>query len=339
MEISVGAFLAPACGDYRGSYRSIPPREPSLNAETQLPFHGDGADLRTELGLLALPFIWGINFPLIKLALTEIPPLAFNALRFPLAAGTLWVFLRLGRGIRRPRRDDVLRLAALGIWGNVVYQFLFIFGVSKTSAGNASLLLSTTPVWAALLSTAAGHERPGPRVWQGVSLAVLGMVLVVAGGEGFRFATDTMTGDLLMVAAAMTWASYSVGSQPLIHRYGAVSVTAWTLWAGTPILVVLGLPDLAATSPGSASGTALFTVGYAGVLAVAVAYLLWNRAVRVLGNSRTAIYSNTVPVVALAGAWLFLSEVPTPLQLAGATVILAGLTLARSRQRAPPPRE
>jgi len=84
----------------------------------------------------------------------------------------------LGRGVRRPRRSDVLRLVALGIWGNVVYQFLFIFGVSETSAGNASLLLSTTPVWAALLSTAAGHERPGPRVWQGVSLAVLGMVLV-----------------------------------------------------------------------------------------------------------------------------------------------------------------
>lgn len=241
--------------------------------------------------------------------------------------------------MRRPRRSDVLRLVALGIWGNVVYQFLFIFGVSETSAGNASLLLSTTPVWAALLSTAAGHERPGPRVWQGVSLAVLGMVLVVAGGEGFGFGTATLRGDLLMVAAAMTWASYSVGSQPLIHRYGAVSVTAWTLWAGTPLLVILGLPDLASTSLPGVSTPALLTVGYAGVLAVAVAYLLWNRAVRVLGNARTAIYSNTVPVVALAGAWLFLGEVPTPLQLVGAAVILSGLTRARSGRRSTPPRE
>lgn len=245
----------------------------------------------------------------------------------------------MGRGVRRPARRDLPRLVALGIWGNVVYQFLFIFGVDHTSAGNASLLLSTTPVWAALLSTAAGHERPGRRVWQGVALAFLGMVLVVAGGQGFSFGTETLTGDLLMVAAAVTWASYSVGSQPLIHRYGAISVTAWTLWAGAPLLVVLGLPDLSRTDLGRVSTPALLTLGYAGILAVAVAYLLWNRAVRVLGNSRTAIYSNTVPVVALAGAWLFLDEVPTPLQLTGAAVILSGLTLARSRRITTPPEE
>jgi len=279
--------------------------------------------------------IWGINFPLIKVALAEIPPLAFNALRFPLAALVLLALVAATGGMRRPEPGDALRLVGLGVLGNVVYQLLFIFGLAATTAGNASLLLATTPAWTALLSTAVGHERLARRVWLGVFGAVGGMVLVVAGGDGFRFSGATLTGDLLMVAASMTWATYTVGARPLIQRYGAMPVTAWTLWAGTPALVLLGIPALTRTDLGSVSGASWGALVYAGVLAISVAYALWNRGVRRLGNARTAIYSNTVPVVALAAAWIGLGEVPTLLQLTGAGVILAGLTLARTGRGRP----
>jgi drug/metabolite transporter (DMT)-like permease len=62
---------------------------------------------------------------------------------------------------------------------------------------------------------------------------------------------------------------------------------------------------------------------------VGIAYLLWYRGVQRLGNSRTAVYSNLVPVAALLTAWLWLHEVPTGLQIGGATVILAGISMAR----------
>lgn len=71
---------------------------------------------------------------------------------------------------------------------------------------------------------------------------------------------------------------------------------------------------------------------YSGLLSLALAYLLWYRGVQVLGNNRTAIYSNLVPVMALLTAWLWLGEVPTALQLGGAAIILAGLTTARFAQ-------
>jgi len=66
-----------------------------------------------------------------------------------------------------------------------------------------------------------------------------------------------------------------------------------------------------------------------GVLAIGLAYLLWYRGVQLIGNSRTAAYSNLTPVVALAVAWVWLGEVPRLLQLGGAAVVLVGLTLAR----------
>lgn len=274
--------------------------------------------------------IWGVNFPLIKVALEDFHPLAFNALRFPLAAAVLLLLMKATGGVRWPEPRDRMKVIGLGILGNVVYQLLFIVGLSRTGAGNASLLLSTTPAWTALLSTAAGHERLAGRVWLGIAGAVGGMVLVVSGGQGFRFGGGSLVGDGLMIVASMTWALYTVGGRPLIQRYGAMAVTGWTLWAGMPGLVLLGIPALLRTDFSQVSAGSWGALAYAGILAISVAYALWNRGVRRLGNARTAIYSNTVPVVALAAAWIGLGEVPTPLQLGGAAVILGGLTLART---------
>ncbi len=282
-------------------------------------------------GLLLMAVIWGVNFPLIKAALSEIPPLAFNALRFPLAALTVFLILRRKGALPWPRRADWPRVVFLGILGNLVYQGFFIFGVDLTLAGNASLLLATTPVWTLGLSSLRGHERPGPLVWIGVLATLTGMVLVVLGGEmSLAVQESTLRGDLLILGGAVTWSAYTVGSRGLIATYGSVPVTAWTLWIGTVGLVLLGLPSLARTPLAQVSLLAWGGVAYAGILAIGLAYLLWYRGVQNIGNARTAAYSNLTPVVALGIAWAWLGEVPTLLQIAGAGIILGGLTLARA---------
>lgn len=286
---------------------------------------------RTEFGLLALALIWGANFPIIKQALEELPPLAFNALRFPLASAALLGILVLGPGLSLPRRADVPRILALGVLANVFYQLLFIYGLDRTTAGNASLLLSTTPVWTAILSSLAGHERIPTIAWLGLAGTVVGMALVVSGGGvGLDLGTDTIVGDVLIIVAAGTWAVYTVSARSLIHRYGSLPVAAWTLWVGTTVLVVIGAPAVFDTELSAVSGRAWFGVAYAGILAIGVAYALWNVGVRVLGNARTAAHQNLVPVVALTGAWILLGERPTAVQLFGAAVIIGGVTLTRT---------
>lgn len=286
-------------------------------------------DGTTELGLVVLAAIWGINFSVVKAVLATLDPLALNALRFPLAAGVLAV-----AAARLPgpplRREDRVRLVLLGLLGNVVYQMAFIEGIDRTLAGNASLILATSPVWTVLLSTALGHERANALVLGGAGMALAGMVLVVVGGgQRLGWGWATMKGDLLMVVAALLWSLYTVGAGSYVRRYGAIRVTAWTLWVGTPVLFLAGLPALAATPWDAVRAWTWAGVAYAGVFSVGVAYLLWYRGVKRLGNSRTALYSNLVPVAALATAWLWLGERPTQLQLGGAGVILAGISLAR----------
>ncbi len=288
------------------------------------------APASTDLGLLVMALIWGINFPIIKASLVELPPLVFNALRFPLAALTVLVILRVRGRVSWPQRRDWPRVVALGILGNVVYQAFFIFGVNATFAGNAAILLATTPVWVLALSTLRGHEKPGALVWVGVLATLTGMALVVLGGDpGMGLRSTTLHGDLLMIGAAATWSVYTVGSRRLIDRYGSLPVTAWTLWIGTAGLVLMGIPTLLETPLQHVS---LFTwggVAYAGILAIGLAYLLWYRGVQRIGSSGTAVYSNLTPVVAMIVAWVWLGETPLNLQILGAAVVLLGLALAR----------
>jgi drug/metabolite transporter (DMT)-like permease len=277
-----------------------------------------------------MALIWGVNFPVIKATLDEIPPLGFNALRFSLAALTVFLILRARGGISWPERADWPRVLGLGILGNLVYQGFFIFGIDATLAGNASILLATTPVWTLVLSTARRHESHGPLVWFGVLATLAGMVLVVVGGTvSLGFEGGTLKGDLLMVGAAITWSTYTVGSRNLVRKYGSLPVTAWTLWVGAAGLTLLGLPTLMAAPPVDASPMAWSGVAYSGVLAIGLAYILWYRGVQRIGNARTAVYSNLTPIVALLVAWIWLGETPTMMQVGGAGIVLAGLSLAR----------
>lgn len=292
---------------------------------------------RAHVLLLLMVLIWGINFPIAKAALGEMSPLAFNALRFPLAAVVVFLALRLGRGVSLPAPADRWRVLGLGILANVVYQNFFIFGLAHTRAGTASLLLAATPILTALLSAAVGHERVGTRTWAGVIATFVGIALVVLLGGNTTGGRSTVVGDLLMLGASLAWAVYTVSSRNLIARYGSVLFTAWTLWIGTIGLCLLGARDVAALDVGNVSRAAWFGVVYAGALSIGVAYLIWSYGVSQIGNTRTATYTNLVPVVALLAAWLQLAEVPTHGQVLGAAVILGGITLAQATTRVRPP--
>jgi drug/metabolite transporter (DMT)-like permease len=291
---------------------------------------------RARAALLLMAVIWGVNFPIAKAALIELSPLAFNALRFPLAAATLWLALLFRGGSRWPDPADRLRVLGLALLGNFVYQQFFIFGLNNTRAGTAGVLLAGTPILTALLSAAAGHEHVRARTWVGVVATFAGIVMVVLARGDHVGGEARLLGDLLMLAASCAWAVYTVGSRDLAARYGAVQFTAWTLWIGAAILVVVGIPDLVRTDLGAVSGGAWIGVIYAGALSIGVAYLIWYYGVNIIGNTRTSAYSNLVPVVALTAAWIQLGEVPHPAQVAGAAVIIGGITLAQARTVRPP---
>jgi drug/metabolite transporter (DMT)-like permease len=321
-DVLLAALVTPA--NLPRPYMSAAEHGPGHHAEQQAG--------RARLALVLMVVLWGINFPIAKAALHELSPLAFNGLRYPCAALVVLIALQWRGGVQWPAAGDRLRVILLGLFGNLIYQQFFIFGLDQTRAGTASILLASTPIITALFSSVVGHEQPHTGTWLGVIATFAGIALVVSLGTSAGANGDYhLLGNLLMLGASLSWAGYTVGSRTLIQRYGALLFTAWTLWVGTVALVIAGLPDLLRTDLRAVSAAGWFGVVYAGAFSIGVAYLIWYYGVRQLGNTRTAVFSNLVPVVALAAAWIYLGEVPGIGQVLGTIVIIGGVTLAQLR--------
>ena len=284
-----------------------------------------------DLAVALLVLIWGSNFAVVKAALSEFSPLAFNALRFVIASALMLVFLRLAGMRVRIERRDVPVMIGLGILGNTAYQVLFILGIDWTLAGNAALMLAAVPIFVALMSVVLGHEKIHLMAWIGIFLSVAGIGFVVLGGDrDVSFGGETVRGDLTMLAAAVLWSAYTVGSSRFVRKYGTLPTTALTMWIGAAGLVLIAMPSLRAQAWSGISGWAWAGLLYSSVLGIAVAYLLWYYGVRHLGSSRTAAYSNVIPLVALIVAWILLGEQPDLTQIVGAALILGGIGITRA---------
>jgi drug/metabolite transporter (DMT)-like permease len=284
----------------------------------------------TDGMLLMMALIWGVNFSVIKHGTEVMDPLAFNGIRVALAAVALLAITATLRGGALSRRD-LLVLLALGVLGNGVYQLLFIEGIARTRAGNAALVMAATPAFIALLGRMLRVERVVARGWFGIALSIGGIALVVFGaaerveGEGH----STLVGNLLVLGGSLSWALFTVLLKPITQRVDALRISALTMVGGAVPLVLVASPALAATDWSAVGAAAWGAIIYSGIGALVIAYLFWYRGVRTLGPTRTAMYGNLQPMIALFVAWLALSEVPTMWQWIGAVTIIAGVLLTR----------
>jgi drug/metabolite transporter (DMT)-like permease len=279
--------------------------------------------------LFVMAFVWGGNYSLVKYVVGEVPPASFNTLRLGIASLTFLVLIAR-TGITRPITGrDWLALAGLGLIGHFLYQVMFIEGVARTSATNGSLIIACTPVAVALLSARLGHERIGRLHWAGTALSALGVYVIVAFGAA-RSATS-LRGDLLMIAAVACWTGYTVFAMPVLQRHSPLVVTGLSMTIGTLLYVPASWPTLRQTAWSTVSAGAWIGVVLSAFLALNLAYLIWYTAVQRIGSARTAIYSNMVPVAAVATAALLLGEPVGPVKLLGAAAVVAGVALTRVR--------
>jgi drug/metabolite transporter (DMT)-like permease len=278
--------------------------------------------------MLVVCLIWGVNFSVTKIAIGQMPALPFTAIRFAAASLLLWLALRALEGPAALPRATLRRLVVLGVVGNTLYQLAFVVGLAYTTATNSSLIIATVPTVVAVIAGFLGLERITRRMWGGIALGTIGVVLVIA-TSGVEFSAATLHGDLLTVAGVFCWAGYTVGLRNLPAGLTPLRVTTVTTIAGMPGLVLAGLPGLARLEWGAVPGTAWAALGYATLLSLVVAYILWNRSVQMVGGTRTAIYMCVTPLIAVAAAWVMLGEHARPLQAVGAVLIIAGVLLTR----------
>ena len=278
--------------------------------------------MRSYVGLGVLLLLWSSAFAAIRAGLSAYGPGELALLRF-LTASCALALVACVRGTRLPRWRDVPILLLLGGLGITGYHLALNFGEVSVSAGTASLLIAATPLFTALFAMPVLRERMRPIGWLGVVVGFAGVALIALGeGGGVRMEA----GAGVVVLAAVCTSAYNVLQKRVMARYGPLEFATYVIWAGTiPMLVFL--PGLIRTV-GAAPMAATASVLYLGVFPGAIAYVLWVSALARFPASILASYLYLNPVLAIAIAWIWLSEIPTALTILGGVVAIAGAGLA-----------
>ena len=284
---------------------------------------------RTELWLLLVIVVWAANYPVSKYGITGLNIFVFNSIRFLFAAVLLVILFRMRFAWRQVTAADWPRLIKAGFVANVLYQIAFIVGLNMTTAGNAAVLLATAPLWTVFINAKINHEGILPRRWIGMSMALAGVVMIIAGsGTRLEFGGQAILGDFICIAAASFWGFNTSLQKPLLIRYSAMQLTVVMIVVGAAGLTAAAIPAGLTLHWAGVHWTYYVAALASGALSIGAASVVWSVGVKRLGPERTANFGNLTPVLALVISALTLGEPVYPLQLAGVVVTLLGVWYA-----------
>lgn len=272
---------------------------------------------------------------LVGKAINELPPLTMSFFRLVIA-----FLLLLPIGFRSAwthrssfweHRKPLLVMAMTGI----CFFNVFLYGALQfTTTTKVSVLEAVIPVATVLLSAFLLKERLAGIQWAGILVSLIGAVWVVMDGRILQLAGSGWNlGDAIMVGAIIMWAIYSIAVKrymPLFPQYGAVMVMS-----GISVIVLLPAVLIEWFFKGFPSLSWLNMLGllYLGAFPSVVALILYNRGVELLGPSRASVFLNFLPVATMTGAYLFLGESISIMQVLGAIVVICGVILTTRTSR------
>jgi drug/metabolite transporter (DMT)-like permease len=289
---------------------------------------------RTGLILLALLTLgWGINWPIMKIVLRDVPPLSFRGLC--LLAGGVGV-LALARVVGQPlslRSAQLPRLLLLTALNIVGWNVFAIYGVALLPSGRAALLGYTMPLWSMLFSVWLLHDRLSARGMVGLSLGLAGVFVLT--GHDLVAMSSALAGVACMLAAAFAWGLGMVLLKRFAVPMPTLVLTGWMmLLGGVPItLAAVALEHDAWRPLGVAASLGML---YNAVVAFMFCYWAWNRIVLMVPVAVSSLSSLVTPVVGVLSGMAMLGETLGWQEVIAAALILGAIRLVLLTPRVPP---
>jgi drug/metabolite transporter (DMT)-like permease len=279
--------------------------------------------------------VWGSTFVSTKALLSSFSPFEVIVIRYFLGYLCLWAMFP--RPLRLREKKHELLFAAAGFSGLTLYQFLENTALYYTQASNVSIIVSTAPLFCAVLvslfpNTGAGRSRIGPSFLAGFAAAIVGIALVSYNG-----ATElhlNPAGDILALVTALVWGVYSaILGKINALQYPIIAATRRMFFYALIFMIPLGAftgitTDASINAVRFANPVNIFNLLFLGVFASALCFAAWSKASKVLGIIETSTFIYLGPVITVIAAVIFLGERVTALTIAGMLLTIAGLTIS-----------
>jgi len=286
-----------------------------------------------HLALIAVQIFFA-TWPIVgKLALRTLPAVALVGFRVAGATLVLVLLARITGNLQLLDRQDWPLLIVSSALGLILNQWLFVKGLSLTTAINATLLSTSIPISTLVIGIFMGTDRTTWRRLLGIGLAGAGVVYLIGPNRG-DFSAATRVGDLLIVANSLCYGAYIAVSKDLVRRYNALTVITWIFIIGSVATIPPGLISLSQIQLGSVSWKVWIEVAYIILLPTAITYYLNAWALARVPPSTVAVYIYVQPLIAFVVAPIVLGETLGVRALISSILIFAGVfVVTRSRRR------
>ena len=278
-------------------------------------------DTRTIIAIGITILLWASSFAAVRAGLQAFTPGHIALFRFLIASVLLAAFTLINR-IKLPKLKDIPVIFLLGFLGIAAFHTAQNYGQVTVTAGSAAMIVSSVPIFTAMLATIFLGEKLKLWGWLGIFISFLGVYLIALGErEGVKFAP----GVIVLLFAAIIAATYFVLQKPYLTRYSALQLVTYMIWAGTLFLLVFtpGLIEEVTNAPIEATIAIIFL----GIFPSAVAYVTWSYALSRAPASIVASFLYLQPVLAIIIAWIWLNEIPALIAITGGVVTILGVFL------------
>ncbi|MDF1544921.1 MAG: DMT family transporter [bacterium] len=277
--------------------------------------------------LLFQQILGAMAFPISKFGLAVIEPFTFAFYRFLISSILLLAIVRMRKQGIPVEKKDWWKIIGLGVLIIPLNQTLYLWGQSMTAAGHGSFLFATVPIWILLMALTHLKEKLVWRRIVGVLVAFSGVGVIMFSGAA-SFGRDYLWGDFIILVAVIAWAYYTVFGKPLVQKYGAFRVTAYSLASGSVIYFPFGLYMAMKFDYSQATVGAWGAVLYMAIGTSVAAYVLWYWVLKFMEVSRIAVFQNMQPIMASLVAMVWLGEPLGWTFVIGGSVALLGVIVA-----------
>lgn len=276
------------------------------------------------VAMLAAVTLWGPSFVATKMALQEVPPFTIAFLRFFVASCLLYPLSRISNQHAVLNKDDRRHLFVGGLVGVTFYFVLANLGLNFTTAGDAAMLMAAIPVICLLAETVWFRQTMPWRRGLGIIVSIIGVFMVIRQAPSLGGKAQVL-GDLLVLAATVCWAAYTLIGRTL-NRVPKLTLVAHQAMYGMLMLLPFALFEMGQWQKPSL--VPCLSILYLGLMCSAATYLLYNYALKELAASQVSAFLNLVPVIGVVAAVLLLGEHVQPIQIIGGAVILVGVAVS-----------
>jgi drug/metabolite transporter (DMT)-like permease len=305
------------------------------------PARGSGTPAHADIGarvmLAVLGLIWGITWPVMKIALDEIPPLTMRGCAAVLGAATYYLMcVLMRRSLRVPSAKAWAHIAVASLLNIVAFSLFSAFAQMVATTSRVAILAYTMPIWSTLLAWPVLGERPNRVQATALALCAAGLVILIYP----LTANGIPLGIVFALAVGACWGAGTVYLKWARIEADQMGVGSWQMTIAAVILVACMLSFAGGPHFGGARLDGYLATAWTGIASSGIAYALWFTVVQRLPAVTASLGALASPVIGVIGSFFILGEVPTTTDMIGFALIFvasACVLLTRQSAAAPPP--